>query len=419
MPRYLFVHQNFPGQFPHVGRALAARGDTVVAIGEAERLTQRPTPHPDIRRIGYPTPDGAGPATHAYLRGLEAHVRRGQAVFRVTQRLHADGFRPDVVVAHPGWGEALFLREAFPHARHLHYLEFYYRPDGADFGFDPEFPATIDDRCRVHVKNATQLLSFDGADSGLSPTTWQRSRYPTDWQSRITQCHDGIDTDTVCPDSAAAFTVKVGAGDTALHLTAHDEVVTYVARNLEPYRGFHTLMRAIPELLERRPKARILVIGGDEVSYGRAPAGAKTGATYRQQYQSAWGSDVDTRRVHFLGRVPYRDYLSIVQISSLHLYLTYPFVLSWSLLEAMSAGCAVLASATPPVKEVIQNGVNGWLTDFFDAPALARRAAELLTHRADLAPMRQAARETIRQRYDLHRICLPQMLRTIAGETRL
>jgi glycosyltransferase involved in cell wall biosynthesis len=412
---FLFVHQNFPGQFPHVARALAERGDTVVAIGEAMRLAQRSLPHPRIERLGYPTSHGAGKQTHPYLRDLEAHTRRGQAVFRVAQQLHAQGFHPDVVIAHPGWGEALFLHDAFPSAHHLRYLEFFYHADGADVGFDPEFPATLDDRCRVRVKNATQLLSFEGSDTGISPTRWQKSRYPADWQARISQCHDGIDTDTVRPDPGARVTLKVGADRTALELTAADEVVTYVARNLEPYRGFHTLMRALPLLLEKRPNAHILIVGGDEVSYGRAPSSESGPTTYREHYLRAWGKDVDRRRVHFLGRVPYRDYLAVLQISSLHLYLTYPFVLSWSLLEAMSAGCAVLASATAPVEEVIRAGENGWLADFFDAQALATQAAGLLAARADLTVVRAAARKTVRTRYDLARICLPQMLDLITA----
>ena len=191
MARYLFVHQNFPGQFPYIVRALAERGDDVVAIGEARLLQQRRWTHPRVRLIGYSTPKNAGAHTHHYLRGLEAHVRRGQSVIRVCQKLTAQGFQPDFVVAHPGWGEALFLRDIFPRARHIHYLEFFYRAEGADVGFDPEFPSTLDDHCRVRIKNATQLLSFGSANVGISSTEWQKSRYPADWQHRITCLHDG------------------------------------------------------------------------------------------------------------------------------------------------------------------------------------------------------------------------------------
>ncbi|WP_299158309.1 glycosyltransferase family 4 protein [Accumulibacter sp.] len=414
MTHYLFIHQNFPGQFPHIVRALAERGNEVVAVGEARPLQQRRQPHPKVRLIDYPSPKGAGANTHHYLRSLEAHVRRGQEILRVCQRLIAKGFQPDIVVTHPGWGEALFLREAFPRARIIHYLEFFYRAQGADVGFDPEFPDTLDDRCRVRVKNSTQLLSFEGADAGISPTAWQKSRYPADWQPRIAQCHDGIDTRLVCPDLTATIKLSaiVGAGGTAMiALTPAEEVVTYVARNLEPYRGFHTFMRALPNILEQRPNARILIVGGDEVSYGRPPEG---GGSFRERYSKEWGAGVNQSRVHFLGKLPYADYLRVLQISSLHVYLTYPFVLSWSMLEAMSAGCLVLGSATPPVMEVIREGENGFLADFFDAQQLARRVTELLAVRNDLTGIRHAARDTIRATYDLDDICLPQMLKLLS-----
>lgn len=401
MASYLFVHQNFPGQFLHVARALAERGNVVVAIADAKRLKDRPPLHPRIHHVGYPEPGGANRQTHAYLRGLEAHVRRGQAVFRVARKLFAQGFRPDVVIAHPGWGEALFLRDAFPQARHINYLEFYYHATGSDVGFDPEFPASTDDILRLRIRNATQLLSFDAADAGISPMAWQKSRYPESWQARIAQLHDGIDTAMVIPDPAA----RVGAGDTALG--AADEVVTYVARNLEPYRGFHTFMRAVPLILEQRPGAHVLIVGGDEVSYGRQLDG---GGSYRQHYLKAWGQDVDRSRVRFLGRQPYADYLRTLQVSSVHVYLTYPFVLSWSMLEAMSAGCLVLGSNTPPVAEVVRDAENGFLADFFDAPALAGKVAELLAARHDMGAVRAAARETIRANYDLNAICLPRLL---------
>jgi glycosyltransferase involved in cell wall biosynthesis len=416
LTRYLFIHQNFPGQFPHTVRALAERGDEVVAVGDKRQLIHRQALHPKVRMIGYPSPKGAGAHTHHYLRGLEGHVRRGQEIVRVCQQLIAKGFQPDIVVAHPGWGEALFLRELFPRARILHYLEFFYRTQGADVGFDPEFPTTLDDQCSVRIKNATQLLSFEGANSGISPTAWQKSRYPADWQPRIDQCHDGIDTLRVYPNPTAAVKLpeKPGVVDSALReLTPADEIVTYVARNLEPYRGFHTFMRAVPSILEQRPHARILIVGGDEVSYGRKP---EDGGTFRELYAKEWGAGVDQSRIHFLGRIPYADYLRVLQISSLHVYLTYPFVLSWSMLEAMSAGCLVLGSATPPVMEVIREGENGFLTDFFDAQQLARRATELLSARGGLSGIRHAARETIRATYDLKSNCLPQMLKILAPQ---
>jgi glycosyltransferase involved in cell wall biosynthesis len=414
MASYLFVHQNFPGQFTHVTRAMAQRGDTVVGITAATRIKQLPT-IPNLHVVGYSEPKGAHTQTHHYLQGLEAHIRRGQEVFRVAQALKKKGFAPDVVVSHPGWGESLFLRDAFPNARHVQYLEFFYRAEGADVDFDPEFPATSDSRCKVRIKNATQLLSFEAADAGISPTLWQKSRYPSDWHSRITQLHDGIDTSLVKPDSNASITIATDAAPKVharkssrpLILSRADEVLTYVARNLEPYRGFHTFMRSIPVILEQRPTAHIVIVGGDEVSYGKRPA---SGSTYREQYQQEWKHHVDHSRVHFVGRIPYSEYLKVLQVSSLHVYLTYPFVLSWSMLEAMSAGCVVLGSDTPPVAEVIHNGANGYLTNFFDSSGLANKASQLLDARHESEEVRAAARQTIVTHFDLQRKCLPALL---------
>lgn len=409
MTCYLFVHQNFPGQFLHVARALAERGDAVFAIGEEKRLRQRTNPHPRIRIFAYPEPPGAGQQTHHYLRDLEAHVRRGQAVFRLAQALIRKGLKPDVVVAHPGWGETLFLKDVFPNARHIQYLEYFYRGKGGDVGFDPEFGGGVDAECRARVKTSTQLLSFEFADAGISPTEWQKSRYPADWHSRIACIHEGIDTTKVHPDASAVAGIRRADG-TILHLGQNDEVLTYVARNLEPYRGFHSFMRALPAILDKRPNAQVLIVGGNDVSYGRR---LPPGETYRALYEREWeqkGIQVDRNRVHFLGRLSYADYLRVLQVSSLHLYLTYPFVLSWSMLEAMSAGCAILGSATAPVQEVLRDGENGFLTDFFDIDALTEKASDLLARRQELTPIRIAARDTVVSRYDLRTQCLPKLL---------
>ena len=388
-----------------MAHALASRGDKVVAVGESKNMAMRWLVHAQVFQLGYPPPEGSSGQTHQYLRGLEAHVRRGQLVFRTLAKLASEGFRPDVVVAHPGWGEALFLKDVFAKARHIQYLEFFYRAEGADVGFDPEFPVSADDTARVRVKNATQLISFEAADGGISPTAWQKSRYPADWQGRIAQIHDGIDTDTVRPYLNARVVLKSDTGNQILSVA--DEVVTYVARNLEPYRGIHTFLRSIPTILAKRPKAHILIVGGDDVSYGSAPP---DGNSYRARYLKEWGGDVDTSRVHFLGRIAYAQYLQVLQISTVHVYLTYPFVLSWSMLEAMSAGCVVVGSNTAPVQEVIHDGHNGFLVDFFDASKLAVRVAETIAARNEMTTIRTEARATILENYDLKRLCLPQIL---------
>jgi glycosyltransferase involved in cell wall biosynthesis len=368
--KLLFIHQNFPGQFRHVVRHLAAQPrHKVVTLGDARNIQGRPALHPRQRALNYKLDLPGNAHTHHYLRDFESAVRRGQTVARVAMDLKKNGFVPDVVVGHPAWGECLFLRDIFPNARQIYYFEYFYRSLGGDVGFDPEFPAQLDDKLKVRVKNVTQLLSLEAADIGLSPTQWQKNRYPSEFHPKINVIHEGVNSNKVCPDPDATLEVDGRV------FTRADEVVTYVGRNLEPYRGFHSLMRALPGILEARPKAHVMIVGGDDVSYGRR---LPDGQTYRRHYQTELGDRVDWSRVHFLGTLPYERYLQVLRVSSVHLYLTYPFVLSWSMLEAMSAGCLVLGSATPPVEEVIRDGDNGLLVDFFDIRAITARIAEIL-----------------------------------------
>ncbi|MDB5751716.1 MAG: glycosyl transferase, group 1 [Ramlibacter sp.] len=406
--RYLFIHQNFPGQFRHAVRALADDpANEVVCVGETRLLKGRPLLHPRLRVLGYQMPAAVPSRAHPYLRDYEGHVRRGQMVVRLLLQLRdTSGFQPDVVVAHPGWGEALFLRDVFPRARQVLYCEFYYHGQGTDVGFDPEFPASLDDQLRVRSKNSTQLQSLVAADAGISPTGWQAGTYPQELRRKITVVHDGIDTRVVRPDPQARVEI---AGQ---QLAFGDEVVTYVARNLEPYRGFHTFMRMLPKLQGLRPNARVVIVGGDDVSYGRRLA---EGDSYRLRYRSEVEGQVDWARVFFVGKLPYADYLKVLQVSSAHVYLTYPFVLSWSALEAMAAGCLMVASRTAPVQEVVEDGVTGVLVDFFDAEALASRLAQVLADPAAFAGLRLKARELVQQRYDLQSICLPQVLGALRG----
>jgi glycosyltransferase involved in cell wall biosynthesis len=401
--RYLFIHQNFPGQFRHVVKALAADPQNeVIGIGETRHIKGRPVLHPGIRVLGYQPNAEGQKGTHHYLRDFEAHIRRGQAVVRLLMKLmDQENFVPDVVVVHPGWGEGLFLRDIFPRAKHLQYFEYFYQGQGGDVGFDPEFPSKLDDQLRVRIKNSTQLQSLTACDRGISPTQWQKSRYPAELQHKIEVIHEGIDTSVVKPDQNVW--VKVNGQ----RFTAGDEVVTYVARNLEPYRGFHIFMRMLPHLQAMRPNARIIIVGGDDVSYGQRPA---DGETYRQRYSAQVQDQVDWSKVFFVGKLPYADYLKVLQVSMAHVYLTYPFVLSWSMLEAMSAGCLLVASNTTPVQEVVENGKNGLLVDFFDPTGLANAVADALTSSPKYAILRAQARQTIVDRFDLKTVCLPKTL---------
>lgn len=399
----LFIHQNMPAQFRHLAPALAVQDRYRVVF-----VTQRAgVDLPGVRTVRYDAPRPGGAATHHYVRQFEAGVRYGQQVARTLIELKNEGFDPAVIIGHPGWGEMLFVRDVFPRAAIISYAEFYYSGVGADVGFDPDAPASFDAICRTRVRNSHLLLSLEMADFGLAPTEWQRSRHPAAFLPKIRTIFDGIDVGIVRPVADARFVLPDGRT-----LTAADEVVTYTARNLEPYRGYPSFIRAVPAILRARPHAHVVICGGDEVSYGRAPDPGADGAV---TWRAAMNAEVplDTAeyagRVHFTQRLPYARYLSLLQISSAHVYLTVPFVLSWSCLEAMSAGCIVVASDTPPVREVIEPGVNGLLVPFFDPTAIAAEVARALAERAALAPMRAAARATIVDHYALDR-CLPRQI---------
>ncbi|WP_207485434.1 glycosyltransferase family 4 protein [Arenibaculum pallidiluteum] len=398
--RIVFIHQNMPGQFKHLARHLAADADNEVVF-----LTRRrDVDIPGVRRITYAPRREPARSTHRYLVGTERAVLHGQQVARVLGELKAEGFLPDIIYAHPGWGEALFIKDVFPQVPLLGFFEFYYSSMGADLGFDPASPASLNDSCRVRVKNITNLLSLEAVDAGISPTGWQASRYPKEYRYKLSVIFDGIDTNVCLPNDDTCLILPSGRV-----LTKRDEVVTYVSRSLEPYRGFPQFMRAVDILCRERSNAQFVVIGADTVSYGQpAPAGK----TYRELALAE--VEIDPERVHFLGRVPYSTYLEALRVSSAHVYLTYPFVLSWSMLEAMACGCTVVGSRTAPVEEVIEDGVNGWLVDFFDSRAIADRVIAVLDSRTGPPSLSLAARETVMVRYELSR-CLAAQLGLIAA----
>lgn len=398
----LFIHQNFPGQFRYLAPALAERGHQVVAIGSKGNIGELP----GVELCHYELDRGNTPGIHLLASEWETKVLRGEACAEVAEQLGSRGFVPDLIIAHPGWGEALYLQDVFPDSPMLCFTEFFYRTAGPEVGFDTEFPnSSLHDLARIHTKNANLLLALERMDVGISPTRWQASLHPQWAQQKIQVIHDGIDSQAMAPDSDARITLP----DYGLHLSPGDEVVTFVSRNLEPVRGYHIFMRALPELLRRRPNAVVFIVGGDGISYG-AP---NSKGSYRSQYLHEVASELDPKRVIFMGRVEYEVYRRLMQITQCHVYLTYPFVLSWSMLEAMSAGALVVGSRTAPVEEVIEHEVNGLLFDFFDTSALIDTVTAALESPAAFSPLRQRARETILENYDLHTRCLPAQLKLV------
>ncbi len=401
----LFVHPNFPGQFRRFAAALAREpGMRVYGAGDAEWMTETVS-LPDIPIIAYPKPEEVSKNTHPYARSFDSAVRRGQQIVQTLLTHKRQGLEPDLIIVHPGWGDAFYLKDIFPGATIIGLFEYYYRARGADVGFDPEFPMNFDDIFRVRSLNATQLLALESCDTGYCPTVWQRSCFPLHYQKQLHVIHDGIDTGTIAPDANATLTLPDGS----VH-RAGEEILTYVSRSLEPYRGFHIFMRALPHILAARPDCHVIIVGSDNVSYGKQPP---PGQTYRQRYLSEIADKTDLTRIHFTGHLPYDDYLKVLQISRAHVYLTYPFILSWSMLEAMSAGCLLIASATPSVQEVITDGVNGLLFPFHEPVTLAVHAIAALSEPARYLEMRKTARQTIVSCYDFDTICYPAFIQLL------
>lgn len=322
---------------------------------------------------------------------MDQAVHNGQAAARAYLHLKKRGFIPDVVLAHPGWGDTLYLRDVFPDARLIHFCEWYYNAHGADLGFDPEFPASLNDHARIRTRNALHALNLTLCDDGISPTAWQRSTHPAIFQPKIRLLHEGIDTERLGPDPMARVTLPDGT-----QLKAGDPIITYVARNLEPYRGIHHFLRALAIVQKRHPTCHALIVGGDEVSYGQRP---KDAPNWREKLTRE--IQLDPQRTHFLGQVPYNAYRRVLQLSAAHVYLTYPFVLSWSMLEAMASGCLVIGSDTAPVREVLRHGENGWLVNFFDDAAIAERVIQVLNAPNAQQALRRYASADIVTRYSL------------------
>lgn len=387
-----------PGQFRHLAVERARAGDRVVF------LTKRQDRQiPGVERVLYSPARQPNPQTHHYLQQFEDAVLHGQAAARACLDLKQNGFVPDVVIAHPGWGESLFVADVWPQTPILNYGEFYYRSVGTDVNFGSEFQVEIDGICKLRPRSAHLLLALEAAAHTVCPTEWQKSVHPQAFHDRMSVIFDGIDTNMAAPDPAARLPLPNGRV-----LTAADEVVTYVSRALEPHRGFHVLMRALPRLCALRPKAQIVIVGGDGPGYGAPAPGGKS---WRQLLLDE--VPIDPARVHFLGIVPYEQYLKLLQVSSAHVYLTAPFVLSWSAVEALAAGCLVIGSRTAPVEEFIEHGANGLLVDFFSDRELADTVASALEQRRDLTRLRRNARETVLQRYSLQ-VCLPRQQQLIA-----
>ena len=393
---FLFLHSSFPAQFLHLAHYLGISGHKVAYL----TLRNEGAELPGVKRIPYGPTQKPQEKTHHYLKGLERAVIEGQAAYQAALKLKNQGFVPDVMIGHSGWGSSLYMKDLFPQVPLISYFEWFYRAHGSDVEFGPNVQVGSDDECRIRTMNGPILLDLSSCDAGYSPTFWQHSQFPVEYATKIKVIYDGINTSVYKPDPNR----KLVLPQVGLDLSNEAEIVTYIGRGMEPYRGFPQFMQAVALLQQRRPHCHVVIVGGEGVFYSTP---LSNGQTWKQKVLAEL--PLDQSRIHFTGYLNRQDYLSVLQASTVHVYLTRPFVLSWSMLEAMSCGCVLVGSATPPVQEVVLDGVNGILADFFAPEMVADRVEEALNDGKLRQALSHRARETILDRYDLRQM-LPRQL---------
>nr|WP_281494180.1 glycosyltransferase family 4 protein [Jannaschia sp. S6380] len=386
-----------PGQYRELLDWLIAQGGHELVF-----LTQRRN-YPDregVRKVVYAPHHKPAEDAYGLSKTWEEAAGNGFGAAQAAARLRDEGFVPDIILGHTGWGELLFMKQVLPDVPILGFFEYYYLAEGGPVGFDPEDPPSEVTPFLLHARNAVPNTAIQVVDRGLSPTRWQRDTFPDSFHDKLYVCHDGIRTDRLRADPG----VTLGLGRIG-QVTREDEIFTYLARNMERTRGFHTFMRALPAIQKARPNARVLVVGGSGASYGKA---SKAEGGFRAEMEREVGHLIDWDRVHFLGQVPYEAYRRIVQLSRCHIYLTMPFVLSWSLLESMAMQATVVASDVAPVREAITHGKTGLLVDFLDPDALATQVIDVLSNPDAHAGLGPAARAHVVDNYDFLTRCLPR-----------
>jgi len=393
--RLFFVHQNFPGQYLHIIRSLLADNDRVPGTHEIVFMTEPNNNFmPGVRKVTYARPPQVLEAAHRDAREFDTAMRRAENCAAGARQIKALGFEPDIIIGHHGWGELLNLPDVYPGVPILGYFEFFYNILGGDVNFDPEFIMPVEQFSSVRAKNGVNLLALSLGQLGQVPTRWQRSTYPAWAQPNLHLVEEGVDLQLCQPDPDAASQPLLAPGFT---VAPEQKLITFVARNLEPYRGFHTFMRALPEVLAKRPDAVVSIVGGDEISYGAR----HRGGPWREVLLAELDGRLDLSRVHFPGKIAYPDHLALLKRSDAHVYLSYPFVASWSLREALACGCLVIGGDTETVTEFVTHNQTGLITPTLDPDALASSILHALAHPSEMAPLRAAARRFAEDHLDL------------------
>ena len=385
--KLLCAHRVYPGQFRNLINFIAKNSRHQVKF-LAYRMHEQPPPTVEVAM--YQPARTAHDTIHPCIHSAEDAILFGQAAWREATRLKMQGFEPDVILGHSGWGPTLFLPEAFPKANFLCYFEWFYRSKGSSHNFHPNIPVSSEHEMQIRTKNVPILIDLEASHAGVTPTKWQQKQFPIEYQSKIEVIHDGVDTDYFSPEKEGLYLPRLG-----IDLRGKDQVVTYVATGMEPMRGFPEFMRAVSMIQKRCPKCEVVVVGEDRTEYSNPLA---SGKTYRQLMLEMHPYDLS--RLHFTGRLSREEYRQVLRASIVHVYLTFPYILSWSMLEAMSCGCLVLGSSTPPVLEVLRENENGLLAPFFDVNGLCSKITAVLEDSNAYNRLRQNARETVLQQYD-------------------
>ena len=388
---FLLVHQNFPGQFRDLAPRLVSLGHRVTAIA-----SKKPAPGllpKAIEVCVYPWSQSGRDGT-LIDPNLEMNLRRAAKVAALATLLRQQGLQPDVVIAHSGWGEALYLRDIWPRARLWAYPELYAQPSLLGYGFDPDRGIPSDRELQsIRRHNFVVLAALADCDLALSPTAFQRDTFPAHLRHHIRLLPEGVDLQPLSQLPAKPISLPNG-----LILNPGDPVVTFASRSLEPHRGFPMFMRALPELFRRHAGVQVVVVGGFGHSYSD-PSPHPQG--YRGQLLRELEGQLDLSRLHFLGRVAHQELLSLLRLSAAHVYLTYPYALSWSLIEAMACGVPLVASAGGPAEEVIINGETGLLVPFGQPQILSEAMLHLLADRALGQRLGQASQRLALERFDV------------------
>lgn len=371
MVRFLFIHQSFPAQYAHIVARLARKPEHDVVF-----ITAGKGPDiPGVRRVLYRPPEVNRDGPHPFVRELDHAIHRAEAIAVVARSLKDLGFQPDIIIGHHGWGELLNIDSVYPGVPVLGYFEFYYGLEGRDVGFDPEFPMPKEAGLLIRCKNAINLQALIGPGVGQTPTRFQRGTYPSWAQEKITLLDEGVDLQKYRPDpSVRQKPFQLGK----ITIAPYEKLVTYAARNLEPYRGFHSMMRALPALMKARPDCQVILMGREDVSYGLPPA---DGSTWRQTMLKELKGKLDLSRIHFVGWLERDEMIRVLQRSDAHVYLTYPFVLSWSLREAMAVGCPLVGSDTAPVREYLTHEKTALMAPFLQPDVIGDAILRLLESR--------------------------------------